>query len=440
MKRMIMFLMFLPFTIWAQHTIEGAFSPAGDFTYAFLYKSDASGSVYLDRAKVDDSGHFKIDLDDTNTPGIYKIVYGLPQEEHNFDLIYNGKENVVFSFSFNEGLEFKESSENKLWASYTHSFEMINQAISNFYKKESKDEVAFKDIFKTLKETQDAFEQASKGTMVSAFVKANKPYIPEAYEDISTYSKNIKDTYLKNVDFSDSLLQSSEFLTDRVMAYVFGMSPHPTVEFYKGQIDNLVGYIGAGNQEVKLALLRSIWLRMVDIEEEEVAVYIGNTYLFELAENAEDDLLLSVLTIQKNTTIGATAIDFPIVLDKKGKKTPSSLHQLKGSDNYLLIFWNSGCSHCLQQLPEVRKTADGINSKTLSVIAFGTQGDTEEWRNEITKYPAFIHVIGTESPARHVNAEYGIEATPTYFILDKDKKITAKPDTLSELLTILNNM
>ena len=76
MKRMILFLMFLPSVLMAQHTIEGTFSPAEDFTYAFLYKSDAMGSVYVDRGKVDENGHFKIDLDSTNSSGIYKIVYG----------------------------------------------------------------------------------------------------------------------------------------------------------------------------------------------------------------------------------------------------------------------------------------------------------------------------------------------------------------------------
>ena len=117
-----------------------------------------------------------------------------------------------------------ESNENKLWSSYTKSMEMVNNAISNFYSKESTDENAFKDIFKTLKETQDAYENASKGTLVLTFIKANRPYIPTGFEDVSTYSKNLKQTFLQQVDFENSLLQSSDFLTDRVMAYVFGMS------------------------------------------------------------------------------------------------------------------------------------------------------------------------------------------------------------------------
>lgn len=440
MRKLILLLMFLPSYLMAQHAIEGTFSPVEDFTYAFLYKSSPTGAEYVDRAKVDEKGQFTIKLDTTETAGIYKIVYGVPQERNNFDLIYNGKEDVVLHFSLEEGLEFKESNENKLWASYTNSVEMINRAISNFYAKKSDDRAAFKDIFKTLKETQDAFELAAKGTMASVFIKANKPYIPEAYEDVSTYSNNLKNSYLANVDFSNPLLQSSEFLTDRVRAYIFGMSADATEDFYKKQIDNLVAYIGDDNSEIKRALLQTIWSNMVQIEEDGVANYISDAYLLALAKEANDTMLVEVLTVFKNTSVGAVAIDFPIQMEIDGKKVATSLHNLNLADHYLLIFWNSGCSHCLEQLPEIRKTVDQIESKKLKVIAYGTQGEDMTWEREILKYPNFIHVIDSGTPKRFVGSEYGVESTPTYFILDKNKKITAKPDSLEELQTLLNDL
>ena len=440
MKKIILLLAVLPSFLMAQHSIEGTFLPAKDFTYAFLYKSNPTGAMYVDRAKVDENGHFKIELDSTNTFGIYKIVYGVPQQDNNFDLIYSGKEDVALKFSLTEGLEFKESNENKLWASYTNSIEMINRAISNFYTQESEDKEAFKDIFKTLDETQSGFEVASKGTLASVFIIANKPYIPKTYEDISTYSKNLKSTYLNSVDFSNPLLQSSEFLTDRVMAYIFGMSQDATEDFYKKQIDNLVNYIGADNAEIKIELLRAVWINMTRIEESNVANYITDTYLLKLAVEANDLPLATQLNIYKNTAINAKAIDFPIALEVNGKMTKSSLHELDLADNYLLIFWNSGCSHCLEQLPEIKKTVDQIDSKKLKVVAYATQGESVDWDNEILKYPNFIHLIDSGSPRRYVANEYGVESTPTYFILDKNKKIIAKPDTLEELQVILNDL
>ena len=440
MRKLILLLTLFPSLLMAQHSIEGTFSPVEDFTYAFLYKASPTGAEYVDRGKVDEKGQFKIELDTTETAGIYKIVYGVPQEMNNFDLIYSGNEDVVLHFSLTEGLEFKESNENKLWASYTNSIEMINRAIGNFYTQKSDDKAAFKDIFKTLKETQDAFELASKGTMASVFIKANKSYIPETYEDISTYSKNLKDTYLANVDFSNPLLQSSEFLTDRVRAYIFGMSEDASEDFYKHQIDNLVNYIGKDNSEIKMALLQAIWSNMVQIEEDKVANYISDAYLLKLATEANNTMLVNVLTIFKNTSVGALAIDFPIHMEVDGKTIATTLHDLNMADNYLLIFWNSGCSHCLEQLPEIKKTVDQIDPKILKVIAYATQGEDVAWDREILKYPKFIHLIDSGTPRRFVSSEYGVESTPTYFILDKNKKIIAKPDSLEELQTLLNDL
>ena len=440
MKKLILLLTFLPSILIAQYSIEGTFSPAEDFTYAFLYKSNATGSIYVDRTKVGENGKFKIKLDSTNTSGIYKIVYGVPQEENNFDLIYSGKEDVILEFSLAEGLEFKESNENKLWTSYTNSIEMINRAISSFYTQESDDKVAYKDIFKTLSETQNAFELASKGTLASVFIKANTPYVPKAYEDLAAYSKNLKSTYLESVDFSNPLLQSSEFLTDRVMAYIFGMSANPTEDFYKHQIDNLVKYIGQDNAEIKMALLRTVWANMVQIEESSVANYISDVYLLELAKIENDSLLVSQLNIYKNTAINAVAIDFPITLKVDRKIVKTSLHDLNMADHYLLIFWNSGCSHCLEQLPKIRETVDQIDANKLKVIAYATQGESGEWEREILKYPNFIHVIDSGTTGRFMGNEYGVESTPTFFILDQNKKIIAKPVTLEELKTILNGL
>ena len=98
MKRLLLFILFVPGFIFSQHTLSGEFSPAEDFTYAFLYHATPSGTEYVDKAQLDGDGKFNMTLDSINNPGIYKIVYAIPAEENNFDFIYNGKESVAFTF------------------------------------------------------------------------------------------------------------------------------------------------------------------------------------------------------------------------------------------------------------------------------------------------------------------------------------------------------
>lgn len=440
MKKLLSLFAFLPILLFSQHSVQGKFSPAEDFTYAILYKATPTSLDYMNRGKVEEDGTFKIELDATITAGMYKIVYGIPQEDRNFDFIYDGKEDVILNFSLETGLEFKESVENKLWASYTKSMELVNMTISNYYAQESTDNKAFKDIFKTLKDTQDAFEDASKETIAATFIKANRPYIPTEYENVSTYSNNLKTNFLKNVDFGNSLLQSSDFLTDRVMAYVFGMSATISNEDYKKHIDDVAAAIGTENTLVAASLLRLIWQKMVTIENMEVGNYISDTYLFKLAKETDDDKLYKSLISYKNSATGTIAMDFPMTYEMDGKPVNTSLHQLNDADYYLLVFWSSSCGHCLDELPKVKSFIEA-HPKNLKVVAFGLEEDKEHWSKTITQFPDFIHVLGLEHWDNPVALNYGVNSTPTYFILDKDKKIIAKPkdlETLKSDLEILN--
>ena len=139
MKNILLLFVLFPLLMFPQHSINGKFLPATDYTYAFLYHATPTSTDYVDRAQVDAEGNFSISLDSTVSAGIYKIVYALPPEENNFNLIYNGKESVTLRFSTEKGLSFTDSKENELWSSYTTSMDLINQTISNYYTQESTD-------------------------------------------------------------------------------------------------------------------------------------------------------------------------------------------------------------------------------------------------------------------------------------------------------------
>jgi thiol-disulfide isomerase/thioredoxin len=431
MKNILYLFIILPILAFSQQSIQGTFPTNGNFTFAMLYKSTPTSLEYVERSKIASDGSFKIDLPAETPAGIYKLVYGLPLENNNFDLIYNGKEDVVLSFG-DEGLIFKASSENTLWMSYTKSMELVNMAISNFYTQESTDEKAFKDIFKTLKDTQNGFEDAAKGMMVLEFVKANRPYIPEQFEDVQTYSNNLKNTFLKHVDFNNPLLQSSEFLSDRVLAFVFGMNASLDAEVYKSQIEQLLTTIGDKNDEIKMSLLETIWNQFISFENYDLANYVSDSHLMSLAKSQDNVKLMHELNVFKNASIGVKAKDFPI--------NNSTLHTLETSEYYVLIFWSSTCPHCLQELPKVQNLMKNYDAKEIKVIAYGIEDDKANWEKVTANYPEFIQVIGLEKWDNQLVKDYGIMSTPSYFVLDKNKKIIAKPDDADGLEVFLKSL
>jgi thiol-disulfide isomerase/thioredoxin len=425
MKKINLLIALFPLLLFSQHSINGTFSPVSDYTYAFLYHATPTGSDYIDKAKVDEQGNFTIHLDSAVTAGIYKIVYALPPEDNNFDFIYNGKESVSLTFSIEKGLEFTDSNENKLWSSYTNSMDMVNRTISNYYTQESKDEKGFHDIFKTLKDTQIAFEDASKGTMASTFIKANSPYIPESYEDIATYSSNLKRTFLSQVDFSNYLLQSSDFLVDRVTAYIFQMTENATNETYIVDVNHVMESMGEGNVEIKTILLEMVWNYFKNMNYPEVANHISDAYLMALSKTGNNLSLTERLVNYQNNQVGNTAQNFDLAFTKNGKTTTTTLHDLDIAEQYLVIFWSSTCGHCLDELPKVKSIL--ASKPSLKVIAIGLEEDAEGWQKAISEYTDFIHVLGLGKWDNPISNAYGVVATPTYILLDKDKKITAKP-------------
>ncbi|OUS01429.1 hypothetical protein A9Q86_06510 [Flavobacteriales bacterium 33_180_T64] len=435
MKKLILLLALIPTLIYAQNTISGVFVPAEQYTYAFLYHATPTGAEYVNRAELSEDGSFSIVLDSTMNAGIYKIVYALPPEENNFDFIYNGKESVAFSFNLDNGLEFTKSNDNKLWASYIKSMDMVNMTISNFYTQESTDKKAFADIIKTLSNTQKAYEESSKDMLSSAFVKANSPYIPETFEDLSTYSKNLKRTYLKNVDFSNTLLQSSDFLVDRVLAYIFGMSANTSNETYKKDVDDLMASIGEGNIHIKTILFEMIWTRFKDLDNPELANYVSDNHLLELSKQTGYQALTEQLIVYKNNSIGNKAGNFDLTITKDEKTITTTLHDLDIANQYVLLFWSSTCGHCLEELPKIKALL--ADKKDVKVIAFGLEDDAIGWQKAIVNYPDFIHVLGLGKWDNPTSNTYGIESTPSFFVLDKDKTIIAKPYDAEALKAIL---
>ena len=105
LKKLFIILVILPLFAFGQHSISGTFTPAKDYEWVLLYKVNPKGSNYITKATIDSLGRFSIDLDATNTKGMYKVVYNVPQEQFNFDVIYDAKEDVIFTFNNETGLE-----------------------------------------------------------------------------------------------------------------------------------------------------------------------------------------------------------------------------------------------------------------------------------------------------------------------------------------------
>lgn len=434
-RKLFVVLIFMPLLTFGQQKIKGTFSPAYEYDWILIYKVTPTHSNYVGDARIDEKGVFEFDMDSTQDAGMYRIVYAVPQEEYNFDIIYNAKENVEFTFNSETGLEYQESNENKLMASYTNSMAMVSQSIGNFYNQKSTDSTALMSIFRTQKETQKEFEAISEGTIASHFIKANRPYIPEKYQDIRSYISNIRTHFFDHVDFNNKTLQSSNFLVERTLNFVFGLVTEDAsdADIYKKNITDVYVAMKKANIQTKKMLLHIVWRQLSEANYEEVANFISTEYLLPIAKKLGEAELINELKSFKNISYGEKAPDFDIQLTEGKTMETKKLSELDIAENYIVVFWSSSCSHCLEELPQLRdflKTMDEVKTK---VIAVGLEDDEYKWKSETYEYPEFIHVLGLGKWENEIGNKYNITGTPTYFVLDKDKKIIAKPKAIDDL-------
>ncbi|WP_111307830.1 TlpA family protein disulfide reductase [Confluentibacter sediminis] len=440
MKRLFFIFLLVPSLFFAQHTLKGTFTPAEDFKAVLLYKIEPSKLNYIDNATLKD-GRFELKLDSNVKPGMYKLIYALPQEENYIDIIYNGKEDIAFTFNVENNVVYQSSSENKLMASYMHSMAMIQQSLSNFFSQKGQDPKVLASIFKTQKETQTNFEEAAKGTIALNFIKANTFYIPEKEEDVKTYMNNLETHFFDHVDFKNEVLQSSNFLSERMFNYVFKLSHQglDKVSNFKKNIDVFYKAMSEAPLNIKSSLLLELWERMGKDGFEEVANYIADTYLIDIAKLENNQELVYKLTTFRNISLGHKAPDFSFEVLENGKKIAKKLSQLEGAENYIVVFWSSTCSHCLHEIPILEDFVKTQEKGKLKVIAVGLESEANNWKDTITKFPDFIHVFGEGKWENKIGDDYGVTATPTYFILNKDKEIIARPDDVVALKAYFEN-
>ena len=427
-------LVMIPSLLISQNTIKAAFTPEEDFTWGILYKNSPTGKKYVAQSKFVE-GNLVFKLNEKATKGIYKLVYAVPQNEYNFDLIYNGKEDIELKFNLNDGAIFLKSSENILLSSYLSELTSLGKSLEAEFSKNQINRKTITTIFDTQRELQITYEEKSKGMLVNHFIKANRPYIPNKYEPKSSYIKNQTTNYFKNIDFNNKILQSSNLLLDKSLAYIYSVvnEDFTKQKNYSFNIDQVVEKTSFANPIFRKSFLEKMWQKFVSNDDTIVANYLAERHLIPLAKKQNDTRLVLKLTQFKNLSIGNSAPDF--ILDESDQKKISTLDV---AENYILVFWSSGCSHCLKELPQLHSLSQNLNSTKFKVVAVGLEENNTKWSSEVKKFPNFINTIKLQKWNNKVVKDYALTSTPTYFVLDQDKKFKFKPEGLKDLEAYLS--
>lgn len=417
----------------AQQTISGTFSPADDYTWLIAYHLNPGTQVYVADTAIKD-GKFEMKIPENSPIGTYRLVYAVPQEEFNFDMLYTGNEDLELTFNTSSGLAFTRSKENILFNTYFKAIQEAERRLISYYSNGITDKNEFERITHNYMAIQHSFMERATNLVVQDFIKANRPYIPPKYETINQYVKNRKEHYFDVLDVTNPILQASRFLTDKLGNYVFTALPleqltaEETEKAMQENLKTVVEKLGGVSDRYQFSVLYSVWTQASSSNFHNLADFIYNGYLKTTASTPENQNIVAEIELQNRLRLGAFA---PDITWKDGLEL-QSLSELEGYENYLLVFWSSTCGHCLRELPALHKRLK--ENTSIKVVAVGLEYDDVIWKVEATKLEAFEHAIALGKWDSEYADLYGIESTPTYFILDKDKRIIAKPENDKEVV------
>jgi peroxiredoxin len=246
----------------------------------------------------------------------------------------------------------------------------------------------------------------------------------------------LKQHYFDKVDFSDTALLRSMVYVNKTIAYlsIYSNNRMPQKQLEAEFIKAVTIILGAAsvNPVIYKFLLDYLVGGFDKYHFDEVITYIADN--FQDPSSCEDQTRKSALQKKLDTfkkiAIGKIAPDLTVP-DLQGK--PVTLAGIS-SEYTLVVFYATTCSHCMNMMPRLRELYENQNPKRFEVMLVSIDTSMTEWSNFIKEQKlSWINVSDLKGFNGKPADDYNIYATPTMFLLDREKKILAKPISMMEL-------
>lgn len=242
----------------------------------------------------------------------------------------------------------------------------------------------------------------------------------------------------RQLDYTDKRLYKSGLFKDAIESHFW-----------------LIENSGKPLDSVFVEMKRSIDLMLEDLIKDENILNEVTDFLFDLLErhslfSASEYLALKVLN-EVSCTIDS---DLAKQLEsyramKKGNTAPdikfteaSYLNgavqsQFSGIGDFttpytLVIFGASNCPKCMEELPKIGAGYANWRNAGVEVLYVSLDTDKNEFKQKVKDYP-FITYCDFGKWKGKVVQDYYVFGTPTYFLLDKNREIILRPNSVNQI-------
>ena len=251
-----------------------------------------------------------------------------------------------------------------------------------------------------------------KDSFIRTYIGFNKEIIvPQEYKD--NFEQYIIDHYFDDISFIDVRILNTRLLKNKLDDYFNNYMSKQTTDVVLQKIDYLIGRTTAGYRDIPKDLLNHdvrdyiLWYLYSKYFDNDIIythlsdVYFSKLEINNLTENIRSEIVKRADILRK-ITIGRLAPTFTYI-DDEGKQI--DLSEID-SINTILFFYKPDCQKCIRE------------KRILGLI--------KKRQNNITILHINISEENYSNVSQDIAVQYDIKTTPTIYILDKDKRITAK--------------
>ena len=387
--------------------------------------------------------------------GMYRLIFGkttyarvMDEDPQQLDFIFNN-EDIILETNFDapeDSLLAILSEENRVWFEFLRKKKQIETKLKNWEKEvdyyqnknvsgtDTKVQTAIAHFNSLQKERDDLItEMVSRypNLLATSMIKMyREPFLDGNLSQQQRQAKFQKD-FFNTLDFTDERLINSSVYTNRIFYYLTsynqpGFTKQQLENEYIKAVDVVIAHTNK-NPKVYEFILGYLVHGFEVLKMDKVIDYIADNYSGTTCQTDEKTTLERKLAAREMKP-GTVVPDFTMN-DINGD--PVTLSEVQ-KDKTLLLFWASWCPHCSKMIPYIKSWA---NQHNVEVVAVSLDTSKTEWKEGVSNLgmESWFNVSDLKQWDGKVATEYNVFATPTMFIIDKNRKILAKPVTNIDL-------
>ena len=443
LKSLIIILFFLaPLRLFSQ-TVSGTFfNLPQQKVYLNAYRGlylELIDSVMMTQDK-------RVDFNTQLTKGMYQIEteYGF-----SFDFLYE-KDDVKFALKdFNnlEEIEFIDSQLNSDWYKYlalkkqTLNSQNLLRPIIRSYDKKSDFYLNAKNEFQNL---QDSFTLLTDSLLknnnyASTLIRVDKPMPIDVNQDYEDYRNELIANFFNDVDFNDLSLIPTNVLTNKILDFLSlqqhsGQNKDQQIMAVILGVDNVL-YRASVNYDMYKFIFQYLMEGFKELAYDDIVDYMTRVPYSDEIECDENQYneLLNIVEFNSRVKLGSKAenISGTTIYNEE-----FDMYDID-SDFTIVYFWSYTCEHCRENIRYLKTFLE--ENLDFTLVAVSVKGDLKKIKSLVkkNKVNSYFYHDGMEWDSPHVY-NYAVTATPSFYLLDKNKNIIFKPYNFDELVQFVN--